>query len=87
MSDHLCWTALGGHESHDLLPVACTREVLEHIAGAWRTCRTGSKRRLLLENASAYVAFRAREMEEAEFFAELARRTGCGVLLDVNNLR
>ena len=86
VSDHLCWTALGGHESHDLLPVACTREVLEHVAARVAHVQDRLKRRLLLENASAYVAFRAREMEEADFLAELARRTGCGVLLDVNNL-
>jgi uncharacterized protein (UPF0276 family) len=86
VSDHLCWTALGGHESHDMLPVACTREVLEHVAARVAHVQDRLKRRLLLENASAYVAFCAREMEEADFLAELARRTGCGVLLDVNNL-
>jgi len=86
VSDHLCWTALGGHESHDLLPVACTSELLAHVAARVAHVQDRLGRRLLLENASAYVAFRAREMEEADFLAELARRTGCGVLLDVNNL-
>jgi hypothetical protein len=86
VSDHLCWTALGGHQSHDLLPVARTREVLEHVAARVAHVQEQIGRRLLLENASAYVAFRAREMEEEDFLAELCRRTGCGVLLDVNNL-
>jgi hypothetical protein len=86
VSDHLCWTALGGHQSHDLLPVACTREVLDHVAARVHRVQERLGRRLLLENASAYVAFRAREMDEADFLAELSRRTGCGVLLDVNNL-
>jgi uncharacterized protein (UPF0276 family) len=86
VSDHLCWTALGGHQSHDLLPVACTEAVLAHVAARVAHAQEILGRRLLLENASAYVAFRAREMEEAEFLAELCRRTGCGVLLDVNNL-
>jgi len=86
VSDHLCWTALGGHQSHDLLPVACTRAVLAHVASRVAHAQERLGRRLLLENASAYVAFRAREMEEAEFLAELFRQTGCGVLLDVNNL-
>jgi uncharacterized protein (UPF0276 family) len=86
VSDHLCWTALGGHQSHDLLPVACTEAVLAHVAARVDHVQERLGRRLLLENASAYVAFRAREMEEAEFLAELCRRTGCGVLLDVNNL-
>ncbi len=86
VSDHLCWTALGGHESHDLLPVACTRAVLEHVAARVAHVQEKLRRPLLLENASAYVAFRAQEMDEVDFLAELARRTGCGVLLDVNNL-
>jgi uncharacterized protein (UPF0276 family) len=86
VSDHLCWTTLGGHESHDLLPVACTEAVLSHVAARVAHAQERLGRRLLLENASAYVAFRAREMEEADFLAELCRRTGCGVLLDVNNL-
>jgi uncharacterized protein (UPF0276 family) len=86
VSDHLCWTALGGRESHDLLPVACTQAVLAHVAARVTHVQERLGRRLLLENASAYIAFRARELEEADFLAELVRRTGCGVLLDVNNL-
>ncbi len=86
VSDHLCWTALGGHESHDLLPVARTRAVLEHVAARVTQVQERLARRLLLENASAYVSFRAREMEEEDFLAELCHRTGCGVLLDINNL-
>ena len=86
MSDHLCWTALAGRQSHDLLPVAYTGEVLHHVAERVARVQDRIGRRLLLENATAYVAFRAREMDGAEFFAELYRRTGCGVLLDVNNL-
>ena len=86
VSDHLCWTAFGGHQSHDLLPVACTEAALAHVAARVAHAQEILGRRLLLENASAYVAFHAREMEEAEFLAELCRRTGCGVLLDVNNL-
>jgi uncharacterized protein (UPF0276 family) len=86
VSDHLCWTALGGHESHDLLPIARTHAVLEHVAARVHFVQERLGRRLLLENASAYVAFRTREMEEEDFLAELCRRTGCGVLLDVNNL-
>jgi hypothetical protein len=86
VSDHLCWTALGGRESHDLLPVARTEAVLAHVAARVAEVQDRLGRRLLLENASAYVAFRAHEYEEADFLAELVRRTGCGVLLDVNNL-
>jgi uncharacterized protein (UPF0276 family) len=86
VSDHLCWTALGGRESHDLLPVARTEAVLAHVAARVAHVQERLGRRLLLENASAYVAFRASECEEPDFLAELVRRTGCGVLLDVNNL-
>lgn len=86
VSDHLSWTALRGHQSHDLLPVAYTREVLDFVAGRVARVQDALGRRLLLENATAYVAFREDELAEAAFFAELCRRTGCGMLLDVNNL-
>jgi uncharacterized protein (UPF0276 family) len=86
VSDHLCWTGLGGVESHDLLPVAYTREVLALVCERVERVQDALGRRLLLENASAYVAFRGEELGEAEFFRELCARTGCGMLLDVNNL-
>ncbi len=86
VSDHLCWTGLGGHESHDLLPIAYTPEVLDHVASRVAEVQERLGRRLLLENASAYVAFRGAQIEEGAFFAELCARTGCGMLLDVNNL-
>ncbi len=86
VSDHLAWTALRGHETHDLLPVAFTREVLDHVAARVAHVQERLGRPLLLENATVYVAFRANEMSEAEFLRELCRRTGCGLLLDVNNL-
>jgi uncharacterized protein len=86
VSDHLCWTALAGRQSHDLLPIAYTREVLTHVAERVARVQDWIRRPLLLENATAYVAFRANEIDEAEFLAELCRLTGCGVLLDVNNL-
>jgi hypothetical protein len=86
VSDHLCWTGMRGHHSHDLLPVARTREVLALVSERVARVQDALGRRLLLENASAYVAFRADEIGEGELFAELCARTGCGVLLDVNNL-
>jgi hypothetical protein len=86
VSDHLCWTGLGGHESHDLLPVAYTEEVLAHVAARVEAVQERLGRRLFLENPSAYVAFRGDRIPEAEFLAALCGRTGCGVLLDVNNL-
>lgn len=86
VSDHLCWTALDGRPSHDLLPIAYTGDVLGHVAERVSRVQDWIGRPLLLENATAYVAFRGSEMDEAEFLAELCRETGCGVLLDVNNL-
>ena len=86
VSDHLAWTGLGGSESHDLLPVALTREVLDHVAARVARVQDALGRRILLENATVYVAFRADEMSEAELLRALCERTGCGVLLDVNNL-
>jgi len=86
VSDHLCWTGRHGRTSHDLLPVAYTRDVLDHVAGRVAQVQDVLQRRLLLENPSAYVAFRDADMDEAEFFAALCARSGCGMLLDVNNL-
>ena len=86
VSDHLCWTMLDGRQSHDLLPIAYTGDVLKHVAERVSRVQDRIGRPLLLENATAYVAFRASEMDEPEFLTELSRETGCGVLLDVNNL-
>lgn len=86
VTDHLCWTSHRGVNSHDLLPVAYTEEVLAHVARRVDEVQTILGRRLFLENPSAYVSFACSEMTEAEFLAELCRRTGSGVLLDVNNL-
>lgn len=86
VTDHLCWTSHRGVNSHDLLPVAYTEEVLAHVARRVDEVQTFLGRRLFLENPSAYVAFASSEMTEAEFLAELCRRTGSGILLDVNNL-
>ncbi|HEY8121553.1 MAG TPA: DUF692 family multinuclear iron-containing protein [Myxococcota bacterium] len=86
VSDHLCWTGLEGRNSHDLLPVAATRGVLDLVCDRVARVQDALGRRILLENASAYVKFGADEMSEAELLAALCERTGCGVLLDINNL-
>ncbi len=86
VTDHLCWTSHRGVNSHDLLPVAYTEEVLAHVARRVDEVQTVLGRRLYLENPSAYVSFASSEMSEAEFLAELCRRAGSGILLDVNNL-
>lgn len=86
VTDHLAWTSWRGRESHDLLPVAYTAAVLDHVARRVEQVQAHLGRRLYLENPTTYVAFAGNEMDEAEFLAALCRRSGCGVLLDVNNL-
>ena len=86
VSDHLCWSSLGGHTVHDLWPVPYIAEALDHIAPRVAHVQERLGRRIYLENPSSYTAFEANELGEAEFLAELARRTDCGILLDVNNV-
>lgn len=86
ISDHLCWTGVSGRSSHDLLPFPHRSEFLNHIAARVDLVQEHLGRSILLENVSAYVAFPESEMSEAEFLKELSRRTGCGILLDVNNV-
>jgi hypothetical protein len=86
VTDHLSWTSWRGRESHDLLPVSYTAAVLEHVARRVDQVQAALGRRLYLENPTVYVAFAGNEMHEVEFLAALCRRSGCGVLLDLNNL-
>jgi len=86
VSEHLCWGAALGRHFNDLLPLAYTEEALALLTGRVARLQDRLRRRVLVENVSTYVEFRASEMSEGEFIAELVRRTDCGVLLDVNNL-
>jgi hypothetical protein len=86
VSDHLCWTALGGHTGHDLWPLPYTDEALALVVDKLGRVQDRLGRRILLENPSSYVAFVASHIPEAEFLAEVARRADCGILLDVNNV-
>ena len=86
VSDHLCFTGLGGHNLHDLLPLPYTGEALDHVAARVAAVQDHLGRRLVLENVSSYVTYAASEVGEAEFLAELARRADCEILLDVNNV-
>ncbi|MFL6700336.1 MAG: DUF692 domain-containing protein [Vitreoscilla sp.] len=86
VSEHLCWGSVGGVHFNDLLPLPHTREALALLASRIDHVQTTLKRRILVENLSAYVECRHSEMTETAFLAELARRTGCGLLLDINNL-
>jgi len=86
ISDHLCWTGVDGINLHDLLPVPFTETALAHIASRISQTQEILGRQLLIENVSSYVEFDAADMPEQEFLAELARRSDCLLLLDVNNV-
>jgi hypothetical protein len=86
ISDHLCWTGVMGFNSHDLLPMPLTGESLTHVAGRVAQVQDALERPLILENPSSYVRFAQSTMEEPEFLRRLAEETGCGLLLDVNNV-
>jgi uncharacterized protein (UPF0276 family) len=86
VSDHLCWTRTSAHSSHDLLPLPRTREALDVVCDNLARTQDYLQRPLMLENPSSYLGFAEDEMPEWEFLAEITRRTGCGLLLDVNNV-
>jgi uncharacterized protein len=86
ISDHLCWTGVNGRNTHDLLPMPLTEQSLAHVADRVRAVQDTLGRELILENPSSYLTFHASQMSEAEFLARLADTTGCGLLLDVNNV-
>ena len=86
VSDHLCWTRNSAHNSHDLLPLPLTHEALEVVCENIDRAQTALGRVMLFENPSSYLAFPQDEMAEWEFLSEMAQRTGCDLLLDVNNV-
>jgi uncharacterized protein (UPF0276 family) len=86
VSDHLCWTSIGGHNSHDLLPLPYTEETLEHVVSRLAVVQEHLGRRIALENASTYLTFAGSSIPEWEFLGEVAHRADCGILLDVNNV-
>ena len=86
VSDHLCWTGTEGENLHDLLPLPFTEEAARHIAARVEQAQEILGRRLLLENVSTYVTARHSTMREWEFLTAIARRSGCGILLDLNNV-
>ncbi|MBV8636390.1 MAG: DUF692 family protein [Burkholderiaceae bacterium] len=86
VSEHLCWGAAGSRNLNDLLPMPLTEESLQLVAERVDRIQNMLGRRILLENVSTYLRFATDAMSEAEFLAQLAARSGCGILLDVNNL-
>lgn len=87
VSEHLAWSVADGAYLNDLLPLRYDEEALAIVARNVATVQDRLKRQVLIENLSAYVAFTDSSMNEAEFLSELVVRTGCGLLLDVNNVQ
>jgi uncharacterized protein (UPF0276 family) len=86
ISDHLCWTGVAYTNTHDLLPMPMTQESLTHVAERVLRIQDYLKRPLILENPSTYLQFKASTISEWGFLSSLAKTTGCGLLLDVNNV-
>lgn len=86
ISDHLCWSSFGGHTGHDLWPLPFTEEALDHVAARVSFVQERLRRPILIENVSSYLQFAQAGMTEWEFLSALVARTGCGLLLDVNNV-
>ena len=86
ISDHLCWSSFGGHSGHDLWPLPFTEESLAHVASRVQQVQDRLRRPMLVENVSSYLQYAHATLTEWEFLAELTLRTGCSLLLDVNNI-
>ncbi len=86
ISDHVCWTGVLGRNTHDLLPLPYTEEVLRHMVERIRVVQDFLERPLVLENPSTYLEFVASQMPEWEFIVRMAEEADCGLLLDVNNV-
>jgi uncharacterized protein (UPF0276 family) len=86
VSEHLCWVGVGGRYLNDLLPIPYTAAALNHVVAHVDQVQSFLQRPILVENVSSYLEFSASTIPEWEFVAEVARRAGCQILLDVNNI-
>jgi len=86
VSEHLAWSAIGGAYLNDLLPLPYTEASLDLFCRHVEEAQEALGQRLLIENPSAYLRYRYSPIPEPEFIGEVARRTGCGILCDVNNI-
>ncbi len=86
VSDHLSWSRYAHFNSHDLLPLPYTEETLAVVCRNIDMAQEAMCRAMLFENPSSYLTFEASTMTEWDFLAEMSRRTGCGLLLDINNI-
>ncbi|MEZ4742971.1 MAG: DUF692 domain-containing protein [Bdellovibrionota bacterium] len=86
VSDHLCWTNFGGKYFHDLLPFPMNEESLKHVSERILCVQDILQQEILLENVSSYISFSTSEYDEADFLCNLHKKTGCYILLDINNV-
>jgi len=86
LSEHLSWSSVDGRFTNDLLPLPYTEEALRHMAARVSHVQESLGRQILIENVSSYLQFPHSTLSEWEFLAELAHESGCGILLDVNNV-
>jgi len=86
LSDHLCWTSAHGKVTHDLIPLPYTFEVVDHLVNRINQVQDFLGQQMVIENVSSYLQFKDSEMSEWEFINEIATRSDCLLLLDVNNI-
>jgi uncharacterized protein (UPF0276 family) len=86
LSEHLSWSSVGGRFVNDLLPLPYTEEALRHVSTRVAQVQEALGRQILLENVSSYLQFTHSTLTEWEFLAGVAAESGCGILLDVNNI-
>ncbi len=86
VSEHLCWSSVGGRYLNDLLPLPYTEETLGHIVARISRVQEFLGREILIENLSSYLQYKRSTIPEWDFISEVARQSGCAILLDVNNV-
>ncbi len=86
VSEHLSWSSVDGRFANDLLPLPYTDEALRHVSSRIAQLQDALGRQILIENVSSYLEFQASTLTEWEFLAGVAGESGCGVLLDLNNI-
>ena len=86
VSDHLCWTGVNGFNLHDLLPLPYTKEAVNHVVSRIQQVQDYLRRPLLIENVSSYLTYQQSEMSEWQFIKDIVKKSGCYILLDVNNV-
>jgi uncharacterized protein (UPF0276 family) len=86
VSDHLCWTGVGGLNLHDLMPLPYTEEAVKHVVSRVNQVQDFLGRRILLENVSSYVTYKQSQLTEWEFLTHIAEQADCLILLDINNI-